>query len=40
MPELIEGLLADGLTVEAFEIEDDWLDVGQREQLARARTGD
>ena len=39
MPELIEGLLADGLPVAAFEIEDDWIDVGQREQLARARDG-
>ena len=40
MPELIEGLLDDGRPVGAFEIEDDWIDVGQREQLARARTGD
>ncbi len=40
MPELIEGLLADELPVAAFEIEDDWIDVGQREQLTRARTGD
>lgn len=39
MPELIDGLLADGLPVGAFEIEDDWIDVGQREQLTRARTG-
>jgi len=39
MPELIDGLLADGLRVGAFEIEDDWIDVGQREQLAQARTG-
>ena len=40
MPDLIDGLLADGLPVAAFEIEDDWIDVGQREQLSRARTGD
>jgi dTDP-glucose pyrophosphorylase len=40
MPQLIEGLLDDGRPVGAFEIEDDWIDVGQREQLARARTGD
>jgi len=40
MPDLIDGLLADGLSVAAFEIEDDWIDVGQREQLSRARTGD
>ena len=39
MPELIDGLLADGRPVGAFEIEDDWIDVGQREQLSRARTG-
>lgn len=39
MPELIDGLLTDGLPVGAFEIEDDWIDVGQREHLARARTG-
>ena len=36
-PELIADLLADGEPVGAFEIEDDWIDVGQREQLAAAR---
>jgi hypothetical protein len=25
--------------VGAFEIEDEWIDVGQREQLAAARSG-
>jgi dTDP-glucose pyrophosphorylase len=39
MPALIERLLADGRPVGAFEIEDDWIDVGQREQLAQAREG-
>ena len=39
MPDLIGTLLTDGLVVGAFEIEDDWIDVGQREQLDRARTG-
>jgi hypothetical protein len=28
-----------GVVGGAFEIEDDWVDVGQREQLARAREG-
>ena len=36
-PDLIEGLLAEGEPVGAFEIEDEWIDVGQREQLAAAR---
>jgi dTDP-glucose pyrophosphorylase len=39
MPELIERVLASGQTVGAFEVEDDWVDVGQREQLTRAREG-
>jgi NDP-sugar pyrophosphorylase family protein len=39
MPALIEGALARGERVAAFEIHDDWIDVGQREQLARAREG-
>jgi dTDP-glucose pyrophosphorylase len=39
MPDLIEEILAAGSLVAAFEIEDDWIDVGQREQLDRARTG-
>jgi dTDP-glucose pyrophosphorylase len=36
-PDLIADLLADGAPVGAFEIEDEWIDVGQREQLAAAR---
>jgi dTDP-glucose pyrophosphorylase len=39
MPGLIGRLLAHGEPVGAFEIEDDWVDVGQRDQLARAREG-
>lgn len=39
MPDLIATALADGRPVGAFEIEDDWVDVGQREQLVRARGG-
>jgi dTDP-glucose pyrophosphorylase len=39
MPALIDRLLADRRPVGAFEIEDDWIDVGQRDQLERAREG-
>ncbi len=39
MPEVIERVLAAGQTVGAFEVEDDWVDVGQREHLALAREG-
>ncbi len=39
MPELIARLLASGEAVGAFEVEGDWVDVGQRDQLARAREG-
>ena len=39
MPALIERLLDRDEPVGAFEIEDDWIDVGQREQLDRAREG-
>lgn len=37
MPDLISDAIARGETVGAFEIEDDWIDVGQRELLDRAR---
>jgi dTDP-glucose pyrophosphorylase len=40
MPEVIERLLAGGEPVGAFEIEDDWTDIGQRDQLVRAREGE
>jgi len=36
-PDLIGELLAADRPVGAFEIEDEWIDVGQREQLAAAR---
>lgn len=39
MPEVIDALLADGGSVGAFEVEGDWIDVGQREQLEFARQG-
>ncbi|MEA2518435.1 MAG: hypothetical protein QOF49_515 [Chloroflexota bacterium] len=39
MPELIGDALGRGEAVGAFEIEDDWIDVGQRDQLDRARGG-
>ena len=37
MPDLIGRLLDRGEPVGAYEIEDDWIDVGQREQLESAR---
>lgn len=37
MPSLIEGCISRGERVEAFEIADDWIDVGQKDQLAEAR---
>ncbi|MFP5343170.1 MAG: nucleotidyltransferase family protein [Candidatus Limnocylindria bacterium] len=36
-PDLISELLAEGQPVGVFEIEDEWIDIGQREQLAAAR---
>jgi dTDP-glucose pyrophosphorylase len=39
MPEVIDGVLAGGGRVGAFEVEGDWIDVGQRDQLAAAREG-
>jgi NDP-sugar pyrophosphorylase family protein len=36
-PALIEAAIAAGETVRALEIEDDWIDVGQKEQFRRAR---
>ena len=39
MPDLIGELLDAGQPVGAFEIEDDWIDVGQRDQLDQARSG-
>jgi len=37
MPDLLGGAIERGDTVGAFEIQDDWIDVGQREQLDHAR---
>jgi NDP-sugar pyrophosphorylase family protein len=39
MPDLIGDALERGERVGAFEIEDDWIDVGQREHLDQARGG-
>jgi NDP-sugar pyrophosphorylase family protein len=39
MPDVIAAALEAGQPVGAFEIEDDWVDIGQREQLVRARGG-
>jgi hypothetical protein len=39
MPDVIDELLRREQPVGAFEIEDDWTDVGQRDQLVRAREG-
>ncbi len=39
MTELVEDALGRGEPVGAFGIEGDWIDVGQREQLSRAREG-
>lgn len=36
---LLDESLRRNETIAAFEIEDDWIDVGQREQLRRAREG-
>ena len=40
MPQLVSAALERGEAVGAFEIEDDWIDVGQRDQLERARHGE
>ncbi|HEY8151532.1 MAG TPA: nucleotidyltransferase family protein [Vicinamibacteria bacterium] len=37
LPGLLEQCLSRGEAVAAFEIEDDWIDVGQRDQLKQAR---
>lgn len=37
LPGLLEQCLARGEAVTVFEIEDDWIDVGQRDQLKQAR---
>jgi len=37
LPGLLEQCIARGETVAAFEVEDDWIDIGQRDQLKQAR---
>ncbi len=37
--ELFEAALQEGLPIGAFEIEDEWVDVGYKEQLRKAREG-
>lgn len=37
LPSLLEQCMSRGETVAAFEIEDDWTDIGQRDQLKQAR---
>ena len=37
LPEIIGNAMNDGHAVRAFELEDDWLDIGQRDQLSQAR---
>jgi dTDP-glucose pyrophosphorylase len=39
MPELLGRLLEAGEPIGGFEVEGDWVDVGRRDQLARAREG-
>lgn len=39
MPNLLEDSLRRSETVRAFEIVDDWIDIGQRDQLRQAREG-
>jgi dTDP-glucose pyrophosphorylase len=39
MPALVDRLLEAGEPVGAFDIDEDWIDVGHRDQLARAQDG-
>jgi dTDP-glucose pyrophosphorylase len=39
LPSLLEGAIARGERVSAFEIQADWIDVGHRDQLKQAREG-
>jgi dTDP-glucose pyrophosphorylase len=40
MPALFQKALAEGQLLRAYAFEDDWIDVGQKSELARAQTGD
>ena len=37
MPDIVRRIQASGRTARVFEIDDDWIDVGRRDQLDRAR---
>jgi dTDP-glucose pyrophosphorylase len=37
MPDLLANAIGQGASVNAWEVEDDWIDVGEREQLEKAR---
>jgi NDP-sugar pyrophosphorylase family protein len=39
LPELIDDCLGKGEPVGAFEVRDDWIDVGEMDMLRRAREG-
>jgi NDP-sugar pyrophosphorylase family protein len=39
MPSLLLDCIGRGEIVKAFQIEDDWIDVGQKDQLHRAQQG-
>lgn len=39
MPDVLQQVLERDAPIGAFEVEDDWVDVGQRDQLVRAREG-
>jgi dTDP-glucose pyrophosphorylase len=40
MPDVVRGAQAVGSDVRVFELDEDWIDVGRREQLDRARRGE
>jgi dTDP-glucose pyrophosphorylase len=40
MPDIVRTVQATGGTVRVFELDEDWIDVGRREQLDRARQGE
>jgi NDP-sugar pyrophosphorylase family protein len=40
MPDLIAAVQGSGLAVRVFEVDEDWIDIGERAQLDRARTGE
>jgi hypothetical protein len=40
MPDLVQRIRAGGRTVKVLEIDDEWIDVGLRDQLDQARLGE